>query len=185
MLQTGADGELRGKESAMSDNAETAILAGGCFWGVQELLREREGVISTGVGYTGGENDNPSYGNHPGHAEAVEIVFDPERISYRDILEFFFQIHDPTTKDRQGNDVGSSYEMPPVACMDSGSRSPGTALGDRSSAARAGPTLAMAWERSSRTWVRANRGPASACNARSREQAGVSRDRCGAGLRHP
>ena len=93
----------------MSDNAETAILAGGCFWGVQELLRQREGVISTRVGYTGGENDNPTYRNHPGHAEAVEIVFDPERISYRDILEFFFQIHDPTTKDRQGNDIGSSY----------------------------------------------------------------------------
>jgi peptide-methionine (S)-S-oxide reductase len=93
----------------MSDNTETAILAGGCFWGVQELLRKREGVISTRVGYTGGANDNPTYRNHPGHAEAVEIVFDPERISYRDILEFFFQIHDPTTKDRQGNDIGSSY----------------------------------------------------------------------------
>ena len=93
----------------MSDNTETAILAGGCFWGVQELLRHRDGVISTRVGYTGGRNDNPTYGNHPGHAEAVEIVFDPARISYRDILEFFFQIHDPTTKDRQGNDVGSSY----------------------------------------------------------------------------
>ena len=93
----------------MSDTTETAILAGGCFWGVQELLRRRDGVISTRVGYTGGRNDNPTYGNHPGHAEAVEIVFDPERISYRDILEFFFQIHDPTTMDRQGNDVGSSY----------------------------------------------------------------------------
>ena len=93
----------------MSDNTETAILAGGCFWGVQELLRQREGVISTRVGYTGGKNDNPTYRNHPGHAEAVEIVFDPERISYRDILEFFFQIHDPSTKDRQGNDIGSSY----------------------------------------------------------------------------
>ena len=93
----------------MSHNAETAILAGGCFWGVQELLRRRDGVISTRVGYTGGENDHPTYRNHPGHAEAVEIVFDPERISYRDILEFFFQIHDPTTKDRQGNDIGSSY----------------------------------------------------------------------------
>jgi peptide-methionine (S)-S-oxide reductase len=69
----------------MSDNTETAILAGGCFWGVQELLRQREGVISTRVGYTGGRNDNPTYRNHPGHAEAVEIVFDPERISYRDI----------------------------------------------------------------------------------------------------
>ena len=93
----------------MSNNAETAILAGGCFWGVQDLLRRRDGVISTRVGYTGGENDDPTYRNHPGHAEAVEIVFDPERISYRDILEFFFQIHDPTTKDRQGNDIGSSY----------------------------------------------------------------------------
>ena len=93
----------------MSDNTETAILAGGCFWGVEELLRHRDGVISTRVGYTGGQNDHPTYPNHPGHAEAVEIVFDPERISYRDILEFFFQIHDPTTKDRQGNDIGSSY----------------------------------------------------------------------------
>ena len=93
----------------MSDNTETAILAGGCFWGVQELLRHRDGVISTRVGYTGGQNDNPTYRKHPGHAEAVEIVFDPARISYRDILEFFFQIHDPTTKDRQGNDFGSDY----------------------------------------------------------------------------
>ena len=93
----------------MSQNTETAILAGGCFWGVQELLRVRDGVISTRVGYTGGENEHPTYRNHPGHAEAVEIVFDPERISYRDILEFFFQIHDPSTKDRQGNDIGSSY----------------------------------------------------------------------------
>jgi peptide-methionine (S)-S-oxide reductase len=93
----------------MNHNTETAILAAGCFWGVQELLRHRDGVISTRVGYTGGRNDNPTYGNHPGHAEAVKIVFDPERISYRDILEFFFQIHDPTTKDRQGNDIGSSY----------------------------------------------------------------------------
>src|SRR3954469_16212709 len=93
----------------MSDHTETAILAGGCFWGVQELLRQRDGVISTRVGYTGGRNEHPTYPNHPGHAEAGEIVFDPDRISYRDILEFFFQIHDPTTKDRQGNDVGSSY----------------------------------------------------------------------------
>ena len=93
----------------MTDNTETAILAAGCFWGAQELLRHRDGVISTRVGYTGGDNDNPTYINHPGHAEAVEIVFDPERITYREILEFFFQIHDPTTKDRQGNDIGSSY----------------------------------------------------------------------------
>ena len=93
----------------MSETNETAILAGGCFWGVQELLRHRDGVISTRVGYTGGKNENPTYRKHPGHAEAVEIVFDPERISYRDILEFFFQIHDPTTKNRQGYDIGSSY----------------------------------------------------------------------------
>ncbi len=97
------------KEITMSDDTETAILAGGCFWGVQELLRRRDGVISTRVGYTGGKNDNPTYRNHPGHAEAVEVIFDPERISYRDILEFFFQIHDPTTMDRQGNDIGSDY----------------------------------------------------------------------------
>src|SRR4051794_24801434 len=97
------------ERSEMSENTETAILAGGCFWGVQELLRRRDGVISTRVGYTGGDNDHPTYRSHPGHAEAVEIVFDPERISYRDILEFFFQIHDPTTKDRQGNDIGSAY----------------------------------------------------------------------------
>jgi peptide-methionine (S)-S-oxide reductase len=95
--------------TCLTDDVETAILAGGCFWGVQELLRRRDGVISTRVGYTGGQNERPTYGSHPGHAEAVEIVFDPARISYREILEFFFQIHDPTTKDRQGNDVGAAY----------------------------------------------------------------------------
>jgi peptide-methionine (S)-S-oxide reductase len=100
---------LEERSSAVTNNTETAILAGGCFWGAQELLRKRDGVISTRVGYTGGENANATYRNHPGHAEAVEIVFDPDQISYRDLLEFFFQIHDPTTKDRQGNDVGSSY----------------------------------------------------------------------------
>ncbi|MEP6481985.1 MAG: peptide-methionine (S)-S-oxide reductase, partial [Rhodoglobus sp.] len=93
----------------MSDNTETAILAGGCFWGAQELLRKRQGVLSTRVGYSGGAVANATYNNHAGHAEAVEVVFDPSVISYRDILEFFFQIHDPSTKDRQGNDVGSSY----------------------------------------------------------------------------
>jgi peptide-methionine (S)-S-oxide reductase len=93
----------------MTEETETAILAGGCFWGAQELLRKRDGVISTRVGYAGGDIPNATYQNHEGHAEAVEIVFDPERISYRDILEFFFQIHDPTTKDQQGNDVGTSY----------------------------------------------------------------------------
>ena len=88
---------------------ETAILAGGCFCGAQELLRKRPGVISTQVGYSGGDTPNATYRNHGDHAESVEVVFDPEVISFRDVLEFFFQIHDPTTKDRQGNDRGKSY----------------------------------------------------------------------------
>ena len=88
---------------------ETAILAGGCFWGAQQLLRRRPGVISTRVGYSGGDTPNATYFNHGDHAEAVEIVFDPSLISYRDLLEFFFQIHDPSTKNRQGNDIGTSY----------------------------------------------------------------------------
>jgi peptide-methionine (S)-S-oxide reductase len=93
----------------MSNQQETAILAGGCFWGMQDLIRKRPGVISTRVGYTGGDLANATYRNHEGHAEAIEIVFDPDVVSYRDLLEFFFQIHDPTTKNRQGNDVGTSY----------------------------------------------------------------------------
>ena len=88
---------------------ERAVLAGGCFWGVQDLLRKRPGVIGSRVGYSGGDVANATYRNHGTHAESVEIVFDPEKISYRDILEFFFQIHDPTTLNRQGNDVGLSY----------------------------------------------------------------------------
>jgi peptide-methionine (S)-S-oxide reductase len=93
----------------MGDNAETTILAGGCFWGVQELLRKRAGVISTRAGWSGGDIPNPTEANPGTHAEAVEIVFDPEQTSYRDLLAFFFQIHDPTTKNRQGNDIGTSY----------------------------------------------------------------------------
>nr|WKF61999.1 Peptide methionine sulfoxide reductase MsrA [Paraburkholderia busanensis] len=93
----------------MTTQTETALLAGGCFWGMQELLRREPGVLSTRVGYSGGDVPNATYRNHGTHAEAVEIVFDPERISFRRILEFFFQIHDPTTKNRQGNDVGTSY----------------------------------------------------------------------------
>ena len=89
--------------------SETAILAGGCFWGMQDLIRKLPGVISTRVGYTGGEVPNATYRNHGSHAEAIEITFDPERISYRQLLEFFFQIHDPTTPNRQGNDLGPSY----------------------------------------------------------------------------
>ncbi len=93
----------------MKATSETAILAGGCFWGVQELLRQYPGVISTSVGYTGGEVANATYRNHGNHAEAVKVVFDPQRISFRRILEFFFQIHDPSTLNRQGNDRGASY----------------------------------------------------------------------------
>jgi peptide-methionine (S)-S-oxide reductase len=88
---------------------ERAVLAGGCFWGVQDLFRRYHGVVSTRVGYTGGRVPNATYRNHDGHAEAIEIIFDPDRISYRQILEYFFQLHDPSTSDRQGNDVGSSY----------------------------------------------------------------------------
>ena len=88
---------------------ETAILAGGCFWGMQDLIRKLPGVIQTRVGYTGGDVPNATYRNHGTHAEGIEITFDPEVISYRKILEYFFQIHDPTTRDRQGADVGSSY----------------------------------------------------------------------------
>jgi len=93
----------------VANEPETAILAGGCFWGMQDLIRKAPGVISTRVGYTGGDVPNATYRNHKGHAEAIEIVFDPDQLSYRDLLEFFFQIHDPTTKNRQGNDIGDSY----------------------------------------------------------------------------
>ena len=88
---------------------ERAILAGGCFWGMQDLIRRYPGVVSTRVGYTGGDVPNATYRNHGTHAESIEIIFDPATISYREILEFFFQIHDPTTRNRQGNDVGTSY----------------------------------------------------------------------------
>lgn len=88
---------------------ERAILAGGCFWGMEDLIRKIPGVIDTTVGYTGGTHPNPTYENHTGHAEAIEIIFDPKRLTYKYLLEFFFQIHDPTTKDRQGNDRGSAY----------------------------------------------------------------------------
>ncbi len=90
-------------------STERAVLAGGCFWGMQDLIRRQEGVVATRVGYTGGDVPNATYRNHGSHAEAIEIVFDPTRTSYRKMLEFFFQIHDPTTVDRQGNDLGTSY----------------------------------------------------------------------------
>ncbi|MHB1059246.1 MAG: peptide-methionine (S)-S-oxide reductase MsrA [Rhodanobacter sp.] len=88
---------------------ERAVLAGGCFWGMQDLIRRQDGVVSTRVGYSGGDVPNATYRNHGSHAEAIEIVFDPARTSYRTLLEFFFQIHDPSTPNRQGNDRGSSY----------------------------------------------------------------------------
>ena len=88
---------------------ERAVLAGGCFWGMQDLIRRQPGVISTRVGYSGGEVPNATYRNHGNHAEAIEIIFDPEQTSFRTILEYFFQIHDPTTANRQGNDIGASY----------------------------------------------------------------------------
>lgn len=93
----------------MTTKTETAILAGGCFWGMQDLIRRMPGMLSTRVGYTGGDVRNATYRNHGTHAEAIELVFDPSQLSYRQILEFFFQIHDPSTKNRQGNDVGISY----------------------------------------------------------------------------
>jgi peptide-methionine (S)-S-oxide reductase len=90
-------------------STERAVLAGGCFWGMQDLVRKLPGVFSTRVGYSGGEVRNATYRNHGTHAEAIEIIFDPAQISFRKLLEFFFQIHDPTTRNRQGNDVGASY----------------------------------------------------------------------------
>src|SRR5215210_4317120 len=93
----------------VNEAVENAILAGGCFWGMQDLIRRRPGVVSTRVGYSGGDVPNATYRNHGTHAEAIEIVFDPEQVSYRDLLELFFQIHDPTTRNRQGNDIGMSY----------------------------------------------------------------------------
>jgi peptide-methionine (S)-S-oxide reductase len=93
----------------MAGRTERTILAGGCFWGMQQLIRRLPGVVSTRVGYSGGDVTNATYRNHGTHAEAIEIIFDPDKTSFRNLLEFFFQIHDPTTRNRQGNDVGTSY----------------------------------------------------------------------------
>jgi peptide-methionine (S)-S-oxide reductase len=86
-----------------------AYIAGGCFWGMEDLFRKRKGIIDTEVGYQGGQNENPTYRYHPGHAESVELTYDPSQTSFREILDYFFRIHNPTTVDRQGNDRGSSY----------------------------------------------------------------------------
>jgi peptide-methionine (S)-S-oxide reductase len=93
----------------VTTSTERAVLAGGCFWGMQELFRRLPGVVSTRVGYSGGDVPNATYRNHGTHAEAIEVIYDPARTTFRDLLEFFFQVHDPTTKDRQGNDIGLSY----------------------------------------------------------------------------
>jgi peptide-methionine (S)-S-oxide reductase len=93
----------------METSLKTAVLAGGCFWGTEELFRKEPGVVDTETGYTGGKNENPTYQNHPGHAEALKITYDPSKTSYARLLDFFFRIHDPTTMNQQGNDVGSSY----------------------------------------------------------------------------
>ena len=97
------------KHASKPATTQVATLAGGCFWGVEELIRKIPGVVDTEVGYTGGAVKNATYQNHEGHAEAIKITFDPSRVSYEDLLEFFFKIHDPTTLNRQGNDVGTSY----------------------------------------------------------------------------
>jgi hypothetical protein len=131
----------------MTEARERAVLAGGCFWGVQELVRKLPGVVSTRVGYTGGDVPDATYRNHGTHAEGIEIIFDPSVISYRDLLEFFFQIHDPTTKNRQGNDVGMSYRSPSTTPLTSSAGLP----------TRRSPTSkrrACGRARSSPTWSR-------------------------------
>ena len=104
------------------------ILAGGCFWGMQELIRQQPGVMATDVGYTGGKNANPTYEFHPGHAEAVRIAYDPEQTSLDAILDYFFRIHDPTTLNRQGNDIGTSYRSAIFVADESDRESAGTAI---------------------------------------------------------
>lgn len=91
------------------ENYKKAYIAGGCFWGMEDLFRVQNGIIDSEVGYIGGDNDNPTYQNHPGHAEGIELTYDPSKTNFREILDFFFRIHDPSTVDRQGNDKGSSY----------------------------------------------------------------------------
>ncbi len=102
-------------------NTQRAILAGGCFWGMQELIRKLPGVVRTRVGYSGGDVPNATYRNHGNHAESIEVIFDPEVLSYRQLLEYFFQIHDPTTPNRQGNDIGPSYRSA-IFWLDEGQR---------------------------------------------------------------
>ena len=91
------------------ENYKKAYIAGGCFWGMEDLFRKRKGIVDTEVGYIGGENENPSYRYHPGHAEGIELVYNPDETSFKEILDYFYRIHNPTTIDRQGNDRGASY----------------------------------------------------------------------------
>tara|TARA_R110002073_G_scaffold72537_1_gene177111 strand:+ start:74383 stop:74889 length:507 start_codon:yes stop_codon:yes gene_type:complete len=91
------------------NNYKKAYIAGGCFWGMEDLFRVRPGIIATEVGYLGGENENPTYRNHPGHAEGIELTYDPNKTNFREILDYFYRIHNPTTIDQQGNDLGASY----------------------------------------------------------------------------
>lgn len=117
---------------------EKAILAGGCFWGVEELIRDLPGVLSTVVGYTGGDVPNATYRNHGTHAEGIEIMFDADQLSYRKLLEFFFQIHDPTTKNRQGNDRGTSYRSA-IFYLNDGQKETALQLIDEMTASRKWP----------------------------------------------
>jgi peptide-methionine (S)-S-oxide reductase len=109
---------------------ERAVLAGGCFWGMQDLIRKMPGVVSTRVGYSGGDVPNATYRNHGTHAEAIEVIFDPARLSYRKLLEFFFQVHDPSTKNRQGNDRGVSYRSAIYTTSDEQERVAGDTIAD-------------------------------------------------------
>jgi peptide-methionine (S)-S-oxide reductase len=161
----------------MSTQTETAILAGGCFWGVQDLLRRYPGILKTRVGYSGGDVPNATYRNHGDHAEAIEIEFDPAVISYRQILEYFFQIHDPSTRNRQGNDIGRSYRsaifyaseeqhrvaLDTIADVDASGLWPGKVVTEVEPA-RPRPRPAGPWRRRSARWSPAARrpGPASA-----------------------
>src|ERR687895_1268571 len=120
----------------MSAAVEKAILAGGCFWGMQDLVRKRPGVLSTRVGYTGGDVPNATYRSHGMHAEAIEILFDPEQTSYRKLLEFFFQVHDPTTLNRQGHDIGTSYRSAIFYLDEEQRRVAGGSIGDLVSTGR-------------------------------------------------
>ncbi len=120
----------------MAQTTERAVLAGGCFWGMQDLFRKLDGVISTRVGYTGGDVPHATYRRHGTHAEAIEILFDPEKISFRKLLEFFFQIHDPTTPNRQGNDRGTSYRSAIFYTTDEQKRIAEKTIGDVNASGR-------------------------------------------------